>query len=190
MSDTMTERQIHGISLPPAGSYSFDTAHTNIGFVARHMLSKVRGHFAEYDGQLKIGEAIEDSSVNVTIQTASVTTGNEQRDGHLRSGDFFEAEEYPTLTFTSTAIRPGEGSDFELDGDLTIRDVTRPVTLQAQFLGFGPGLRGGTLAAFTARTTVQREDWDLTWNVAVETGGVLVGKTVDLVIDAELLLDE
>ena len=73
MSDTLTERQIHGISLPPAGSYSFDTAHTNIGFVARHMLSKVRGHFAEYDGQLKIGEAIEDSSVNVTIQTASVT---------------------------------------------------------------------------------------------------------------------
>lgn len=190
MSDIMTERQINGIALPPAGSYSFDKAHTNVGFVARHMLSKVRGNFAEYDGRLTIGEAIEDSSVYVTIQTDSVTTGNEQRDGHLRSGDFFETEEYPTITFTSTGIRPGDDKGFELDGELTIRDVTRPVTLQGSFLGFGPGLQGGTLAAFTAHATVAREDWDLTWNVAVETGGVLVGKNVDLVIDAELLLDE
>lgn len=190
MSDTMTERQINGIALPPAGAYRFDTSHTTIGFVARHMLSKVRGRFTEFDGQLKVGEALEDSSVTVEIAAASIATDSEQRDGHLRSGDFFETEEYPTISFHSTAIRPGQGNRFELDGELTIKGETNPVTLQAEFLGFGPGLQGGTLAAFTASTTVDREDWDLTWNVAVETGGVLVGKKVELVIDAELLLDE
>jgi polyisoprenoid-binding protein YceI len=190
MADTMTERQINGIALPPAGSYRFDVSHTSIGFVARHMLSKVRGRFTEFEGQLKVGEAIEDSSVNVAITTASVSTDSEQRDGHLRSNDFFETETYPVMTFNSTGIRPGAGTSFELDGDLTIKDVTNPVTLHAEFLGFGPGLQGGTLAAFSAKTTVNREDWDLTWNVAVETGGLLVGKQVDLVIDAELILDE
>jgi polyisoprenoid-binding protein YceI len=191
MTDIATsERQINGIALPPAGSYVFDGSHTTIGFVARHMLSKVHGRFTGFDGQLKVGEAIEDSEVHVEIQADSVTTDSEQRDGHLRSGDFFEIETYPTITFNSTAIRPGQGNAFELDGDLTIKAVTRPVTLQAEFLGSGPGLQGGTLAAFSAHTTVDREDWDLTWNVAVETGGLLVGKKVELVIDAELLLQD
>jgi polyisoprenoid-binding protein YceI len=190
MADTTSERKVNGIALPPAGSYAFDPSHTTLGFVARHMLSKVRGRFTAFDGQIKIGDAIEDSEVHVEIQADSVTTDSEQRDGHLRSGDFFEVEAHPTITFNSTGIRPGEGSAFELDGDLTIKGETNPVTLQAEFLGFGPGLHGGTLAAFSAHTTVDREDWDLTWNVAVETGGLLVGKKVDLVIDAELLLQD
>ena len=190
MSDTSTVREVNGVALPPAGSYHLDPSHTTVGFVARHMLSKVHGRFTKVDGQLKIGEALEDSEVHVVIDARSVTTDSEQRDTHLRTSDFFEVEKYPTITFNSTALRPGKDSTFELDGDLTIKGISRPVTLQAEFLGFGPGLQGGTMAAFTATTTVDREDWDLTWNVAVETGGVLVGKKVELVIDAELILDE
>ena len=190
MADTTSDRRINGIELPPAGSYAFDAAHTTVGFVARHMLSKVHGRFTAFDGQVKIGDRIEDSEVHVEITVDSLTTDNEQRDGHLRSADFFEIETHPTITFNSTGIRPGTGNAFELDGDLTIKGVTRPVTLEAEFLGFGPGMQGGTLAAFSAGVTVDREDWDLTWNVAVETGGFLVGKKVDLVIDAELLLQD
>jgi polyisoprenoid-binding protein YceI len=189
MSDVNT-RSSNGIELPPAGAYAFDQAHTTLGFVARHMLSKVHGRFTAFDGQVKIADAVEDSSVNVEIKVDSITTDNEQRDGHLRSADFFEIETYPTLSFTSSAFRPGKGKSFELDGDLTVKGVTRPVTLTGEFLGWGPGMQGGTLASFTAATTIDREDFDLTWNVAVETGGWLVGKKVDLVIDADLVLQD
>ena len=190
MSSIVENRSINGIALPPAGAYAFDKSHTTLGFVARHMLSKVHGRFTEFDGEVKVGDTVEDSSVSIEIKAASVQTDNEQRDGHLRGDDFLDVENYPNLTFASTALRVGEGSTFELDGRLTIRDVTRPVTLQGEFLGHGPGLQGGTLAAFSAHTTIEREDWDLTWNVAVETGGVLVGKKVDIVLDVELLLQE
>ena len=190
MASAMGTRTVNGMELPPTGAYSFDKHHTTIGFVARHMLSKVRGRFTDFDGQVKIGETPEDSSVQVEIRADSITTDSQMRDDHLRSGDFFEVEANPTLTFTSTAIRVGEGNEFQLDGDLTVRGVTRPITLRGEYLGSGPGLQGGTLAAFSAKTTIDREDWDLTWNVAVETGGFLVGKKVDIVIDAELLLQD
>jgi polyisoprenoid-binding protein YceI len=190
MASTMDTRAVNGIALPPAGVYAFDKHHTTVGFVARHMLSKVRGRFTEFDGQVTIGERPEDSSVRFEIQAASITTDNEMRDDHLRSGDFFEVESTPTVAFTSTGLRVGEGTSFELDGDLTVRGITRPVTLEAEYLGSGPGAQGGTLAAFSAKTTIDREDWDLTWNVAVETGGFLVGKKVDIVIDTELLLQD
>jgi len=190
MSDTSTVREVNGIALPPAGSYHFDESHTTVGFVARHMLSKVHGRFTEFDGEVRVGDTIEDSSVTLEIKTASIQTDNEQRDGHLRGDDFLDVENFPNLTFASTALRVGSGSSFELDGRLTIRDVTRPVTLEGEFLGHGPGMQGGTLAAFSAHTTIDREDWDLTWNVAVETGGFLVGKKVDIVLDVELQLQE
>jgi polyisoprenoid-binding protein YceI len=190
MSDVTSARSINGIDLPPAGAYSFDKAHTTVGFVARHMLSRVRGRFTEFDGQVKIGESVEDSSVNVEIKPDSITTDNEGRDQHLRSDDFFEVETYPTLTFTSTAFRPGTNNTFELDGDLTVKGETNPITLKGEFLGWGPGMQGGTLASFTASATIDRNDWDLTWNVAVETGGWLVGKKVDIVIDADLVLED
>ena len=128
-------------------------------------------------GEVTIGQSVQDSSVTVEIEAASVNTDSEQRDGHLRGEDFFDVENYPNLTFTSTGLRVGEGSGFELDGELTIKDVTNPVTLQGEFLGCGPGLQGGTLAAFSAQTTINREDWDLTWNVAVETGGSWSART-------------
>ena len=190
MSSIVENRSINGIQVPPAGAYAFDKSHTTLGFVARHMLSKVRGRFTEFDGEVTVGQSVEDSTVTVEIKAASVNTDSEQRDGHLRGDDFFDVEHYPNLAFTSTGLRAGEGNAFELDGRLTIKDVTRPVTLQGEFLGTGPGMQGGTLAAFSAQTTINREDWDLTWNVAVETGGLLVGKKVDIVLDVELHLQE
>jgi polyisoprenoid-binding protein YceI len=181
------ERVVNGISVPPAGRWEFDRAHTSFSFVARHMLSKVRGNFTDYEGSIEIGERPEDSKIVVELATASVTTGNDMRDGHLNSGDFFLTEKYPIVRFESTGIRVGEGNRFEIDGNLTIKDITNPVTFQAEFLGWGPGLHDTTMAAFSAKTTVERADWDLTWNVPVETGGFLVGKKVDLEIDAEIL---
>jgi polyisoprenoid-binding protein YceI len=190
MSSDLETRTVNGVAVPPAGTYEFDKNHTTVGFVARHMLSKVRGRFTSFDGSVVVADPIEDSTVRVEIDATSITTDNEQRDGHLRSGDFLEVEENPALTFVSTGFRATERSAFELDGDLTIKGITRPVTLNGEFLGWGPGVQGGTLAAFSAHTTIDREDWDLTWNVAVETGGLLVGKKVDIVIDAELTLQD
>jgi polyisoprenoid-binding protein YceI len=188
---TDATRVIEGVQLPPAGTWVFDKAHTSIEFVARHMLSKVRGRFTEFDGTIVIGEGLEDSSAEVELEAASVETKTDMRDDHLRSGDFFEVEKYPKVTFRSREVRPTGGRTFQLVGDLTIKDVTNEVVLDAEFLGFGPGPQGADgplMAAFTASTEVNREDWGLTWNMAVETGGVLVGKTVKLEIDAELLL--
>jgi len=191
MSQAEKAREIEGVQLPPVGTWAFDKAHTNIEFVARHMLSRVRGRFNEFDGKVVIGQGLEDSYIEIEIDAASVETKTDMRDNHLRSGDFFDVEKHPKLTFRSREIRPTGGSTFQLVGDLTIRDVTNEVVLDAEFLGFGPGPSGPdslVLAAFTASTEVDREDWDLTWNMAVETGGFLVGKKVKLEIDSELLL--
>jgi polyisoprenoid-binding protein YceI len=182
--------EVEGITLPPAGTYVFDKAHTEIGFVARHMISKVRGRFTEFDGSIVIGETPQDSRVEVEIDATSIMTNQGMRDDHLRSGDFLEAETYPKLTFKSTEVRPTRGNGFELVGDLTIKGVTREVVLEAEFLGSGPGLQGGTVAAFSAKTEIEREDWDMSWNVAVETGGLLVGKKVQIEIDVEALLPD
>jgi polyisoprenoid-binding protein YceI len=181
---------MESITLPPAGTYVFDKAHTEIGFVGRHMISKVRGRFTEFDGTIVIGETPQDSRVEVEIDATSITTSQDMRDDHLRGGDFLEAETYPKLTFKSTDVRLTGGNRFKLVGDLTIKDVTREVVLDAEFLGSGPGLQGGTLAAFSAKTEIEREDWDMTWNVAVETGGLLVGKKVQIEIDVEALLPD
>jgi polyisoprenoid-binding protein YceI len=185
-------REVEGISLPPVGTWVFDPNHTSVEFVARHMLTKVRGRFNEYEGTIVIAERPEDSSAVVEIQAASVETKTDMRDGHLRSGDFFDVERWPTITFRSTAVRPTGGRRFELVGDLTIRGVTRPVTLEAEFLGWGPGPQpdSPTKAFFSAAAEVDREEWDLTWNMAVETGGWLVGRRVRLEIETELHLVE
>ncbi len=119
------------------------------------------------------------------MKTESITTHTEKRDQHLMSGDFLETEQHPVLTFTSTAVRPTGGTSFELDGDLTIKDITRPVTLSGEFLGWGPDMEAEPMFAASARTTIDREDWGMTWNMAVEAGGFLVGKKVDLEIEVE-----
>ena len=151
-------REVEGMELPVAGTYALDVSHTSVEFVARHMLTKVRGRFTEFSGQIEVAERPEDSSVSVEIATASVQTDTGKRDEHLKSGDFFLIEEYPTITFTSTAVRRTGGTSFELDGDLTIKDVTKPVTLIGEFLGAGPGMDGETpMLAASARTTIDRE---------------------------------
>jgi polyisoprenoid-binding protein YceI len=176
--------------LPPAGTWTFDKAHTRIEFVARHMLSKVRGRFTEYDGTVTVAERPEDSHVEVEIQAASLTTDTQMRDDHLRSGDFLEVETYPTLTFKSRQLRPTGETTFELVGDLTIKDITREVVLEAEFNGWGPGATEDRppLAAFSAKTEIDREDWDMTWNMVVETGGLMVSKRAQIEIETELNL--
>lgn len=178
-------REHEGVSIPPAGTYQIDPAHTSVEFVARHMLSKVRGSFRDFSGQVTVGETPEASAVIVEIDTASVTTGNEQRDAHLHSSDFFEVESHPKMTFTSTAFRPTGGTAFELDGELSVRGVTRPVTLRGEFLGWGKDGFGNDRLFAEARTRVNREDWGLLWNMAVELTGVLLAKEVDLELQVQ-----
>ena len=176
--------------LPPAGTYDLDITHTQLEFVARHMLSKVRGRFTDFTGVVVIGDVPETSSVQVEAKTASITTHTEQRDQHLKSADFLNVEEHPTLTFTSTAVRVVGDTAFELDGDLTIRGVTRPITLEGEYLGLSTSPFGKTVFAATATTSIEREDWDMTWNMAIETGGWLVSKKVDIEIEVEAVLRE
>jgi polyisoprenoid-binding protein YceI len=185
-----TVREVEGITLPPAGTYVFDEGHTQVEFVSRHMLTKVRGRFTAFDGAITIGEGPEDSHVEVEIDASSIQTNLEMRDEHLQSADFLDVERFPKLVFRSKELRLTGGNTFQIVGDLTIRDVTREVVLDAEFDGWGPGLQGGVMAAFSARTEIERADWDMTWNMAVETGGLLVGKTVRIEIDVEALLVE
>src|SRR5437870_299867 len=177
--------EFQGGSTPPVGTYKLDPTHTVVGFVARHMLSKVRGQFTEFTGTIEVGDSPEDSHVEVEVKTGSITTHTEMRDQHLMNGDFLDVDKHPVLGFTSTAVRSTGGTSFELDGDLTIKDITRPVTLSGEFLGWGPNMEGQPMLAASAKTTIDREDWGMTWNMAVETGGFLVGKKVDLELELE-----
>lgn len=182
-------RTIEGRRAPVAGVWELDPAHTDVAFVARHlMVTKVRGHFQEVSGAITVGDDPADSRVEVEIQAASITTGSPDRDNHLRSADFLDVENHPTLTFRSTRIEPLDDERWALTGDLTIRDVTRPVTLRVTFEGTTRDPWGGTRAAFSARGEIEREDWGLTWNVPLENGGVLVSKKVQIEIDAQAVL--
>jgi polyisoprenoid-binding protein YceI len=184
-AEHLQERTYRGVSIPPAGSYEIDPSHTSVEFVARHMLTKVRGSFRDFSGTVTVGEAPEQSGIRVEIDTASVTTGSEQRDQHLHSSDFFEVETHPKMTFTSTAFRPTGGTGFEIEGDLTIKGVTKPVTLTGEFLGWGEDAWGNDRLFAEARARVNREEWGLLWNMAVELTGVLVAKDVDLEIQVQ-----
>jgi polyisoprenoid-binding protein YceI len=189
MTDSVaTTREFEGLHIPTAGTYKLDGAHKRIGFVARHlMVSKVRGNFAEADATITIAEDPLQSSVTATINTASVQTGQVDRDNHLRTGDFFEAEKYPTMTFVSTGIKSHAGAEFVLDGDLTIKDVTKPVELVVEFEGATTSPYGQAVFGFSASTEIDREDWGLSWNVALESGGVMVGKKVKIEIEGEAI---
>src|SRR5438045_8036454 len=150
--------------IPAAGVYEIDGAHTSVEFVGRHlMITKVRGRFSDVRGQITIAEEPEKSHVEVEIGVASVSTGNNDRDAHLKSADFFDVEHYPTITFTSTAVRPLHGNSWELVGDLTVRDTTKPVTLQVDFDGGGASPMGDERIGFSAATDINREDFGLTW---------------------------
>jgi polyisoprenoid-binding protein YceI len=172
-------------STPPPGTYEIDPHHTSAEFVARHMLTKVRGAFPEISGTIQLAEKVEASSVEVELQTATLNTNSEMRDEHLRGDDFFSVETYPTIVFKSTGVRLLGGTEFELDGDLTVRDVTRSVTLKGEFLGWGKDMSGKPRIFAEAKTTVEREAWNLNWNMAVEASGILVGKKVDLELQVQ-----
>lgn len=158
------------------GTYAVDPSHTEIGFTARHMMvTKVRGTFSDFTADVVVGDSLASTTVQAEVQMNSVDTRSEDRDNHLRTSDFFGIEEHPSMTFRSTEI-----TESSLTGDLTIKGQTRPVTFDLEFNGVSPDPWGGTRAGFEATTEINRKDWDLTWNVAVEGGGVLVGEKVKL----------
>jgi polyisoprenoid-binding protein YceI len=183
---TTGTRTYEGLTIPEAGTFGLDPHHTTVGFVARHlMVSKVRGSFGEVSGAITVAGNPLDSSVVATMKATSITTGAPDRDNHLRSADFLDVATYPDVTFRSTTVKSVHGSEFVLLGDLTIRDVTRQVELKVDFDGVATSPWGQEVVAFTASTEIDREEFGITWNQALEAGGVLVGKQVKIEISAE-----
>ena len=179
-------RTWQGIAVPAPGTFSVDAAHTRVGFVAKHlMVTKVRGAFAEVEGSLTIPDDPMQASAEATMQAASLSTGSADRDAHVRSGDFLDVERYPTVTYRSTGVTAVSGDSFTVAGELTIRDVTRPVELTVEIDGVAADPWGGERVSLTARGEIDREEFGLTWNVALEGGGVLVSKKVVLEIEAQ-----
>jgi len=187
-ADVVT-RVIDGVEYPPAGTYVLDPAHTRVGFAVRHMaVSKVRGGLNSFEGGIVVGEDPLDSKVEVTIDATSVDTRDEGRDSHLRSNDFFDVENHPQWSFASTAVRPSGAGVWEVEGDLTIRGVTRPVTLHTVFEGVVKDPYGNLRVGFTATTSIDREEFGVAFNAVMEAGGFVVGKKVDIEIEAEAVL--
>lgn len=184
MADTLT-RTTDGVEIPVAGKFDIDPTHTSASFTVRHMgLSKVRGGFTGISGSVVIADDPTASEVDVTLDAASFDTGSADRDGHVKSADFLDVETYPNLTYRSTGVR-SEGNGWIVDGELTVRDVTRPVPLTVTFEGAAKDPWGNDRIAFTAEGEIDRDQFGITWNQVMETGGVLVGKTVKLSIDVQ-----
>ena len=163
-----------------------DRAHSEVGFQVRHLLSRVRGRFTDFSGTIEFEESSpEASSVTFTVRTASIDTNQPDRDAHLRSEDFFAAEKYPTLTFTSTSIVARGARQYDVTGDLTIRGVTRSIVLPVSYLGSAKDPWGNEKLAFETEVTIDRKDFGLTWNAALETGGLLVGDEVRITISLQ-----
>ena len=184
----MTEVSTATIPGYVAGKWSIDPVHSEVGFSVRHMMvSKVRGRFAEFSGEIVTGENPADSSVTAEITMASIITGSEQRDEHIRSADFFEVEKFPTMTYRSTGIR-ADGGDFFVDGELTLKGVTKSVPLHLELNGFGPDAYGGTRAGFTATAEISRSDFDVSFNAAMQNGGAIVSDKVAISLEIEGVL--
>lgn len=187
MTATQTvTRSVQGFEVPQPGSYELDASHTHVGFAIRHMMvSKVRGKFSDVRGSIEITDEPLDSSVAVTVGLGSVDTRDEQRDTHLRSPDFFDVDNHPDMTFRSTSVTRVSDNRYRVDGDLTIRGVTKQVRLDASFEGALLDPYGNQRIGFSATGEINREDFGLTWNQTLETGGVVVGKKVQIEIEAE-----
>ncbi len=182
MTDTTTTLDVPGYK---AGTWVLDPAHSEVTFSLRHMMiSKVRGEFGLKSATIEAPANPLEAKVTASVDAASISTGDQNRDNHLRSADFFDVETYPTIDFVSTGVRY-EGGDFLVDGDLTMHGVTKPVTFELEFGGFGTDPYGNYKAGATAKTVVNREDFGLTWNAALESGGVLVGKDVTIMLDLQ-----
>jgi polyisoprenoid-binding protein YceI len=179
-------RTVDGVEVPTPGTFVIDPVHTHLGFTIRHMMvAKVRGTFDSFNGTVVVAEDPADSTIEVTIDTASIDTRDEQRDAHLRSPDFFDVEKYPHMTFRSTAVNSKGGGVFIVDGDLTIRDVTRPIQLELEYGGVVQDPWGNQRGAVSATGEIDREDWGLRWNQPLEGGGIVLGKKVKLELEAE-----
>ena len=187
VTETITAtRTVDGTEVPAAGTYAIDASHSHAGFVVRHlMVSKVRGAFSGVSGTVEVSDDVTASTVEVEIDPTTIDTRDAGRDEHLRSADFFATEEFGSITYLSTGIRR-DGDGWVLDGDLTIKGVSRPVSLDLEFLGAVTDPGGGTRLGFTAGGELDREDWGLNSNQALETGCVVIGKKVTLEIEAEL----
>ena len=183
-----TATAVQALRLPEPGTWQIDTSHSSVGAVARHlMVAKVRGHFSRFSGTVTIGATPEESSVVASIDAASIETADEQRDGHLRSPDFLDVATYPTLEFRSTKVTQTGETSLRAEGVLTIRGIERPVTLHVEYLGLADDPFGNTHAVFSAATEIDREEWGMTWNKALETGGVLVGRRLKIELEIQAI---
>jgi polyisoprenoid-binding protein YceI len=192
MSEVVTTsgvRVVDGRPVPEPGTWEIDPSHQSFEFVARHLMAKVRGKFSGVSGAATVAEVPGDSTLEIELDTTTVDTGDATRDGHLRSNDFFGVEDHPTISFRSTGIRPGgDEAAWQVDGGLTIKGVTRPVTVDLEFLGGAIDPWGNQRIGFSGVVPeVNREDWGLVWNAPLETGGFLLSRSVRLEIEAELV---
>lgn len=182
-------RLVQGVELPASGSWKIDPGHAEVGFVGRHLVfTKVRGRFRDVTGVIRVDEDPNDTTVDVVIDMASVESGSEQRDEHLRSADLFDVERFPTATFRGAA-QDWNGRTGSLAGELTIKDVTRPVVLDVEYHGFVRDPWGGDRIVFSASTTINREDWGVSWNMPLEAGGLLVSKDIGIHLELEATRD-
>jgi polyisoprenoid-binding protein YceI len=183
---TITSRNVNGVEYPAVGTYVIDTSHTHVGFSVRHMsVSKVRGEFKDFDGTLHLAEDPTDSTVSVAIRAVSVDTHDDNRDAHLRTNDFFDIENHPNWSFVSTGIRAVTPTEWKVDGDLTIRGVTKSATLDAELEGVVQDPYGNHRVGFSASTTIERDDFGVSFHGVMEAGGLIVGKKVEIQIEAE-----
>ena len=167
------------------GVWNIDASHSSVAFVARHLvISKVRGRFDAFAGSITIAEDPLQSKVDATIEVGSISTSDDSRDSHLKSPDFFDVEQFPTITFATTGVKSAS-SDYVLTGDLTIKGLSKSVELTLEFGGVESDPWGGTRAGFSAETEINRKDWGLQWNVVLETGGALVGEKIKIQLEIE-----
>jgi polyisoprenoid-binding protein YceI len=172
-----------------AGTWDIDAAHSTVGFSVRHMMvSKVRGYFTRFSGEVVTAEDPAQSSVTATIDMDSIDTRQEQRDAHIRSADFFDVGNHTVMTFRSTRVLGTDGGDWTLEGDLTIKGITKPVTLELEVNGFGPDAYGGTRAGFSAKTSISRKAYGVDIDMPMDGGGVVVGDKVDIELEIEAVL--
>jgi len=184
----MTAEAVFSIPGYVAGTWDIDPVHSEIGFSVRHMMvSKVRGRFTKFSGQLVTGTTPTDSSVSAEIDLASIDTGNDQRDAHIRSADFFEADKYPLMTYRSTGVRVEDG-EYVVIGDLTIKDVTKGVPLKLELGGFGPDAYGGIRAGFSATAEINRKEFGVNFDAPMANGGAVVADKVSIYLEIEAVL--
>ena len=188
MSTATATRLLDDVEVPATGTWQIDPSHSAVAFTVRHLtVAKVRGRFGVFAGTLHIADAPQESWAEVSIDAASINTSEDKRDAHLRSPDFLDVERFSALTFRSSGVEIVSPRSFRLAGDLTIRDATRPIVLDVDYDGSTVDPWGNTRAVFTAKTEINREDFGLTWNQVLESGGLLVGKQVKIELEVSAI---